>query len=114
MDKFFNKAVIFADSHFGRSGDSTIANQDNLDFMRWMVDRARSWGAETCLFLGDYFHNRSSVGLSSLQSALEGLEMLSEAGFEKVVMLKGNHDLARRASRDISSLNFAKHLPNIQ
>lgn len=114
MDTFFRKAVVFTDSHFGRSGDSPVVNQDNLEFIHWMIERGRSWGAETCLFLGDYFHNRSSIGVSSLDFALQGLEALSSAGFEKVVMLKGNHDLARRATREVSSLNFADHLPNIQ
>jgi DNA repair exonuclease SbcCD nuclease subunit len=114
MSNYFEKAVVFTDSHFGRSGDSTVANQDNLDFIHWMLERARSWGAETCLFLGDYYHNRSAVGLSSMQSALEGLEAISTAGFEKVIVLLGNHDLARRADREISSLNFSRHLPGIQ
>jgi DNA repair exonuclease SbcCD nuclease subunit len=109
----FNKAVVFTDSHFGRSSDSPVANQDNLDFIDWMIDRARSWGAETCIFMGDYFHNRSSIGVSSLHAALAGLETLSKA-FPKIIVLKGNHDIFRRATRDISSLNFAKHLPNIE
>jgi hypothetical protein len=114
MDRFFNKAVIFTDAHFGRNSDSPIANQDNLDFIDWMIDRARSWGAETCLFLSDMYHNRASVGVGTLNAALDGLERLSGAGFERIVLLKGNHDLHRRANRDISSLNFAHHLPNIE
>jgi hypothetical protein len=112
-DNYFQKAVVFTDAHFGRSGDSIIANQDNLEFIRWMIDRARSWGAETCLFLGDFYHNRSAIGVSSLNAALTGLEMLSAAGFDRVTFLKGNHDLARRQTREISSLNFAKHLDKI-
>lgn len=114
MDNYFKKAVVFADSHFGRSVDSPLANQDNLEFITWMIDRARSWGAETCIFLGDYYHNRSSIGVISLHHALLGLEKLSTAGFDRVVILLGNHDIARRQSRDISSLNFARHLPGIQ
>lgn len=114
MDNFFKKAVVFTDSHFGRSSDSSVANQDNLEFIDWMLERARSWGAETCLFLGDWFHNRASVGVGSLDCALTGLEKLSDAGFERIVLLKGNHDIARRQSREISSLNFARHLPSIE
>lgn len=114
MDNLFNKAVVFTDSHFGRSGDDPVANQDNLQFITWMIDRAKSWGAETCLFLGDYYDNRHAIHLSSMNAALHGLEMLSAAGFKRTIFLKGNHDIGRRTNRDVSSINFAKHLPNIQ
>jgi DNA repair exonuclease SbcCD nuclease subunit len=110
---YFKKAVIFGDAHFGRSADSPVANQDNLDYLDWLIDRAKSWGAETCIFVGDWFHNRSSIGVTSFDYALEGLERLSNAGFDRIVILKGNHDIAHRRSRDVSSLNFVHHLPNI-
>jgi DNA repair exonuclease SbcCD nuclease subunit len=113
MNNYFKKAVVFGDSHFGRSSDSIIANQDNLDFITWMIDRARSWGAETCIFLGDLFHNRSAIGLNSLQAGLQSLEQLSSAGFEKIALLVGNHDIARRQSREVCSLNFGRHIPKI-
>jgi DNA repair exonuclease SbcCD nuclease subunit len=113
MEQFFQKAVIFADSHFGRSGDSPVANQDNLEFIDWMIERAMSWGAETCIFLGDYFHNRAAIGLASLDAGLRGLERISAAGFKQTIMLKGNHDLQKRANRDVSSLNMAAKFPTI-
>lgn len=113
MDTLFNKAVVFTDSHFGRSGDDPIANQDNLQFIRWMIDRAKSWGAESCFFLGDWFHNRLSINLMSMDAALQGLEMVSNAGFKRIIILLGNHDLAKRQGREIASINFARHLPNI-
>ncbi len=113
MDHLFQKAVIFTDSHFGRSSDDPIANQDNLDFLQWMIARARSWDADTCLFLGDFYDNRHAIGLHSMQAALQGLEMLSAAGFKRIIFLIGNHDIAKKTGREVSSINFAKHLPNI-
>lgn len=113
MNNYFKKAIVFTDAHFGRSSDSPVANQDNLDFLDWMIDHAKSWGAETCLFLGDWFHNRASISTISLDYALTGLERLSAAGFENIVFLIGNHDIAFRRTRDVSSLNFAHHLPGI-
>jgi DNA repair exonuclease SbcCD nuclease subunit len=113
MDNLFNKAVVFTDSHFGRESNSPVANQDNLAFIDWMLDRARSWGAETCLFLGDWFHDRAAVGVTTLHAALVGLEKLSQSGLNQVVFILGNHDLARRQGRDIASVNFCRHLPNI-
>lgn len=114
MDNFFHKAVVFSDAHFGRASDSPIANQDNLDFIDWMIDRARAWGAETCLFLGDWHHNRSTIGIESLDYGLRGLERLASAGFAQIVCLVGNHDLFRRHGRDITSLQFTTHIPAIR
>lgn len=113
MDNYFKKAIILTDAHFGRNGDSPIANKDNLEFLEWAIDRGRGWGADTCLFLGDWFHNRAAIGVESLNAGMQGLEMLAGAGFEKVICLLGNHDIARRASRDVASLNISTLIPTI-
>ncbi len=108
----FNKAVIFSDLHFGRSGNSPIANKDNLNFLEWAIDEAKTWGATQCFMLGDWFNNRNSIGVASFNAALSGLEMVS-AAFEKSWFISGNHDLFFRDRRDITSIEFAKHIPNI-
>ena len=112
MDQLFNKAMVIADAHFGRSSNATQANQDNLDFLRWAIDEARAWGADQCIMLGDWFDNRTSVGVETMSYALRGLELLSE-GFKKTWFISGNHDLFFKNRRDISSIEFAKHIANI-
>lgn len=109
----FNKVLIISDCHFGRAGNSPIANKDNLDFLEWAIDEAKTWGADQCFMLGDWFDNRSSVGNFTLYSGLKGLEMLS-AGFKQSWFIPGNHDLFYRDKRDIASIEFAKHIPNIR
>jgi len=113
MDKLFNKALVITDLHFGRSGNSPIANKDNLDFIQWAIDESKTWGAETCIMLGDWFNNRHTIGVASIHAALRGLEMVSEA-FEKSWFISGNHDQFYRDKRDITSIEFAKHIPNIK
>lgn len=112
MDDLFHKALIITDAHFGRNGNNPIANQDNLDFLTWAIDEAKTWGAETCIMLGDWFHNRNMIAVASGHAALRGLEMLS-AAFQRSWFIAGNHDELYRDRRDITSIEFAKHIPNI-
>ena len=108
----FKKIVTLADPHFGRSGNSQIANQDNINFIEWAIDEAKTWGADQCVMLGDWFDNRHTIGSSTLFFALQGLELISK-GFDKSWFITGNHDLFFREKRDITSVEFAKHIPNI-
>lgn len=109
----FKKAFFFTDIHFGRNGNSPVALQDNLEFLRWAIDEAKTQGCETCIFGGDWHDNRHSLHISTMHSSLEGLQMLNDA-FEKVWFLPGNHDLFYRDKRDMSSIEFARYLPNIE
>lgn len=109
----FNRAIVFTDIHFGRSSNSAQANQDNLDFIEWAIEEGKTWGADACILMGDYFDNRNSLHISTLNAGLKGLEMLSEA-FPDVKFIVGNHDLFYRDKRDITSTAFAKHLKNVQ
>lgn len=108
----FGKLAAMTDIHFGRNSNSPVANQDNLDFFDWFIDEAKTWGATEVAILGDYFDNRNSLHVSTLNAGLRGLEKLSDA-FERVYFIVGNHDLFYRDKRDITSTAFAKHLPNI-
>jgi hypothetical protein len=113
FDPLFKKAVTLTDVHFGRQGNSPQANQDNLDFIAWFIEEAKTWGAERCIMMGDWHDNRHSLHVSTMHQSLKAMEMLNEA-FEVVHWIPGNHDLFYRDKRDISSISFAKHLPNIK
>lgn len=108
----FSKAVIFTDQHFGRRSGHPEANQDNLDFIDWFIEEARIWGADTCIMMGDYFDNRSSLKVDTLHAGIEGMNRLSRA-FKKIYTIVGNHDLFYRTKRDITSMRFAQYIPNV-
>lgn len=113
MNQPFNKALVIADGHFGRNGNNPQANKDNIEFLRWAIDEARTWGADSCIMLGDWFHNRNLIGVETMHFALQGLEMISEA-FGKSYFISGNHDQLYRTRRDITSIEVIRFLPNIQ
>jgi predicted phosphodiesterase len=111
-NNLFKKAAVFTDIHFGLKSNSTIHNQDCLDFVEWFIQKAKQEGCETCLFLGDWNHHRASINIQTLQFGLRALEKLNDA-FDKVYFIPGNHDLFYRDKRDISSVEWGKHLPNV-
>lgn len=112
-DNLFRKAAVLTDVHFGRSGNSPVANADTVDFVRWFVDEARTWGAEKCIMAGDWHDNRHSLHVSTLNSSLDALELLDQA-FEEVIFLPGNHDLFYRDKRDVSSIEFVRKFERIK
>jgi len=113
MTNLFKKAAIFTDLHIGGKSNSELHNTDCLDFIKWMVQKAKEEGCETCLFLGDYHNNRATMNLRTMQYALNGLELLSK-NFQQTFFIPGNHDLYYRDKRDVQSIEWAKYLPNIE
>ena len=112
MSNLFKKAAVFTDIHFGLKSNSLQHNQDCANFVDWFITKAKAEGCETCFFLGDYNHHRASINIHTLQFGLQALEKLS-AAFDRVFFIPGNHDLYYRDRRDIHSVEWAKHLPNL-
>lgn len=113
MSNLFKKAAVFTDIHFGLKSNSTLHNEDCLSFVKWATAKALEQGCETALFLGDWHNNRASINILTLGYSLQALEHLN-ANFQRVYFIPGNHDLYYRDKRDVQSVEWAKHLPNIQ
>jgi len=113
MSNLFKKAAVFTDIHFGLKSNSIQHNEDCWNFIRWATAKAKSLGCETCLFLGDYHNNRASINILTLNYSLKALEHLND-NFDQVFFIPGNHDLYYRDKRDVQSVEWAKHLPNVQ
>jgi DNA repair exonuclease SbcCD nuclease subunit len=112
MTNLFNKLAFFTDIHYGMRNNARQHNEDCNDFVEWFIQEAKAKGCETCIFGGDWHHNRASLNISTMKYSIDGLRKLSKA-FDKVYMIKGNHDLFYRESREISSIEFAKEFDNI-
>jgi hypothetical protein len=111
-DNLFKKALYFTDIHFGRNGNSPQALLDNIEFLEWAIDEGKTRGCDTFIFGGDWHDNRHSIHVSTMHASLQGLQMLNDA-FPNSYFIPGNHDLFYRDKRDVSSIEFARHLPNI-
>ncbi len=109
----FKKAAVFTDIHLGLKGNSKVHNDDCEKFVDWYIDQAKQNNCETGIFCGDWHHNRSSLNLTTMDSTIRCLEKLGKS-FEQFFMFVGNHDLYYKDKRDISSTEFAKHIPGIE
>jgi DNA repair exonuclease SbcCD nuclease subunit len=112
MTNLFQKAAVFTDIHYGMRNNSRIHNEDCDQFIDWFIEQAKEKGCETCIFCGDWHHNRNSLNISTLKYSLDGLRKLS-AAFEKVYFILGNHDLYYRETREVNSIEFLKEFPNV-
>jgi len=112
MANLFKKAAVFTDIHFGLKSNSVQHNQDCSDFVDWFIKKAKEENCETCFFLGDYNHHRASINIQTMQFGLRALEKLNNS-FDRVYFIPGNHDLYYRDKRDVHSVEWAKHLPNV-
>ena len=112
MTNLFKKAAWFTDIHYGMRNNARQHNEDCDEFIDWFIEQAKAKGCETCIFGGDWHHNRASLNISTMKYSLDGLRKLNNA-FEKVYFILGNHDLFYRETRDINSVEFVKELPNI-
>ena len=113
MSNLFKKAAVFTDIHFGLKSNSTLHNEDCLNFVKWATAKAKAEGCETCLFLGDWHNNRASLNIVTLNYSLRALEHMND-NFDHVYFIPGNHDLYYRDKRDIQSVEWARHLPNVE
>ena len=109
----FKKVACFTDIHFGLKSGSRVHNQDCEDFLVWFCEEAKKAGAETCIFLGDWHHNRNTTDVSTMNYTVSNLERLNN-NFEKVYLIMGNHDEYYKDKREIHSLEFARLFPNIE
>jgi DNA repair exonuclease SbcCD nuclease subunit len=110
--RLFKKVACFTDIHFGLKSNSATHNQDCEEFVDWFIAKAKEEGAETCIFLGDWHHNRNSINLITLDTSIRCLEKLG-AAFDQFFWFPGNHDLFYKDKREIHSSAFGKHIPGV-
>lgn len=109
----FKKAAIFTDIHFGKRNNERQHNEDCEAFVKWFIEECKSKNVDTIIFMGDYFDNRNSVHLSTLNYGLSNLEFLNDSGIP-VYFILGNHDLFYKEKRELSSVAIGRNLSNIQ
>ena len=73
------RAAIFTDIHFGNKSNSQTFNRDCPDFVNWFCDEAKRQGADTCILMGDWHHQRATINVSTLNYSVKALDKLNES-----------------------------------
>ena len=110
-NNLFKKVAVCTDIHFGNKSNSTTHNQDCEDFIDWFIETAHKNDCETCMFLGDWHHQRASINVHTLNYSLRSLEKLGKS-FEKFYYITGNHDemIRRFNGLEMGSLKIVNQL----
>lgn len=108
------KSASFTDIHFGRKANSTLHNQDCIDFIEWFCDNVNDdKDIDHINFLGDWNENRSALNIHTLNYSYKGAKMLDSLGLP-IYFIIGNHDLYYKNSREVHSVIHHSEFNNFQ
>ena len=114
MKTHYNKGALFTDIHFGRKQNSDVHNTDCVNFIKYMANHIKkNKDIDHIIFMGDWFENRSSVNILTLNYSYEAASILNDLGLP-IFFLVGNHDLYNRFNRDVYSTIFFHEFNNFK
>ena len=106
------KSLIFTDLHVGISNDKPSRQKIAENVIDEIIGHIEMDGIQQVFFLGDLFHQRTSIEVTSLNVANDLVRKLASTC--EVFLLQGNHDLYEKYNSIITSLNiFDLHNVNI-
>jgi len=110
----YKRIIITSDWHFG-------IRSNNLDWFEIMKDYHESFfipwlnenvqEGDVIYHLGDVFDNRQNVNLLIASYAIDLFERLSRIA--PIHIIVGNHDIYRKNTNEVTSVDILKHIPNI-
>ena len=98
-----SNVAMFTDIHWGARNNSLMHNTDNADYIEWFISKVKQENSSHIFFLGDWFENRNSINVLTLQMSYESLKKLNSLNIPIFLMI-GNHDLYGRHNRDVHSI----------
>ena len=109
------RAFLISDTHFGVRNSSTewlqIHREYVYDFFIPLIKKEKREG-DIIIHCGDVFDSRHSLNLFVMNFAIEVFEELAK--IMPVIIILGNHDIAKKNSNDVNSVKVLKWIPNIK
>jgi DNA repair exonuclease SbcCD nuclease subunit len=105
-----SKVAIFSDLHLGVHQDSIAWHETALSWCDWFVEELHSKKITDIFFLGDFFHYRSDISVSTLHVAAQILKKLEPFN---MVFIVGNHDSYYKDRSDVNSLSILDGRKNL-
>lgn len=105
--------LLFTDIHFGLKLNSELFLDIALKNVKWIEKQIEDNKVKTIIFLGDWFHQRTSVSVNTLHKSYEALAHLASK-VDKFYMIVGNHDSYYKNSTDVNSLQMFEQIKNLQ
>jgi DNA repair exonuclease SbcCD nuclease subunit len=110
------RAIIISDTHLGARSNSVewldvMKDWFYQDFIPKVKENYRP--GDILIHCGDVFDNRQSVNLLVLHEGICLFEELSKIFVDGIYVIAGNHDVMRKTTNDVSSLDTLKYIPNV-
>ena len=106
---------MISDTHLGCRSNSVmwlnLIEDYFFNFFIPLVKKEYKKG-DVLFHLGDVFDNRQSLNLAAQNLGIRVFEELGKI-FPEVHIIVGNHDIMRKNSNDISSVDCLKYIPNV-
>jgi len=109
------KIWMLSDTHVGCRSNSVLWLNLIEDYLfNFFIPTARKEVKEgdVLFHLGDVFDNRQSINLAAQNLAIRFFEEASTI-FSEIHIIVGNHDIMRKNSNDITSVDCLKYIPNV-
>ena len=106
---------LFTDTHIGARSNSNewmdIISSAHFEFIIPTIEKNWKEG-DLIIHCGDVFDNRQSINLKVLNIGIRVYERLAKLG--KIHIIAGNHDIYKKDSTTITSLDSLKWIPNVK
>lgn len=110
------KIWLLADTHFGYKGDEEEWLDDYVGYFEDVIIplmKKEAGEDDILIHLGDVFDNRSTIGLNTIYRVIRLFEEFSKI-FKDIRITVGNHDIMKKSTNDITSINMLKHIPGVK
>lgn len=104
------KLAIFGDLHLGIRQNNTDWHDIAFEWCDSLVEDLHKRDIHDIVFLGDFFHNRNTISVNTLNAANKFLARLREF---KIHMILGNHDLYYDSEYTTSAVALFDNFNNI-
>lgn len=106
---------LFTDTHLGARSNNNewmeIIKDAHFDFIIPTIENNWKEG-DIIIHCGDVYDNRQSINLKVLDTGIKIYERLAKLG--EIHIIAGNHDIYKKDSTEITSLDSLKWIPNVK
>lgn len=116
QNKKAKRVWIISDTHFGaRNNNVEWLERMNSYFIDYFIPIVKKnyRPGDILIHCGDVYDNRQSINLLVLHKTLDLFEKFSNIFEDGVYVIAGNHDIMRKNTNEICSLDSLKYIPNI-
>ncbi len=107
-----DKILIFSDLHIGRRQNNVELLTQDQEYIDWLIKQGLKNNIKSILFLGDFFHSRTSLNVNTMNESYAILKKLTK--HFTVYLIIGNHDIFYKTKTDVHSLKGFSDMENLE